>query len=309
MSASFRHPALFLRPSAALAPHVVGYIVRRRSADDGDVGPESEAVDCPANLYSTLSIVHRGAVRDVATGERIADLSFSGVTTKPTRRELSDNPEITTVVFKPGAAARITGMAGHELTDGWICASRVMPPAEYRGFVDELHGQSSVARQIIVIEQMLKQRLEQQPAASRPDTLGQLLEQGLEGLGRLRVADLAQRVGLSERQLNRRVNLALGIGPKLFQRLARVHEAIRLARSQRDPHRRGVLAELAREVGFADLSHMASELQLFTGSLPMPWRRRLHHPSLDHWTSDWPRAWDWFADIQGPWQGPNPASA
>ena len=309
MSVPYRHPGLFLRPSAALAPHVVGYVVRRPGGDDGGVCPEGDAVDFPANLYSTLSIVHRGAVRDAATGDQVADVSFAGVMTKPTRLEFLDNPEITTVVFKPGSAARITGMAGHGLTDGWIAASQVLPPAQYREFVDHLHEQPSVARQIIVIEQMLRQRLEQQPSATRPDTLEQLLGQGLEGLGRLRVAELARRVGLSERQLNRRVNQALGIGPKLFQRLARVHEAIRLARGQRDPHRRGVLAELAREVGFADLSHMARELQLFTGSLPMPWRRRLHHPSLDNWTTDWPRAWEWFADLHGQWQGPNAAAA
>lgn len=309
MSAPIRHPALFLRPSSALAPHVVGYIVRRRGSDEGEVGPAGEVVDFPANLYSTLSIVHRGAVREAITGERIADLSFSGVMTKPTRRELVDDPEITTVVFKPGAAARVTGLAGHELTDGWIGAGEVLAPTPYRDFVDQLHEQASVARQIIVVEQMLRQRLDQQPEAARPDTLGQLLEHGLEGLGRLRVTELARRVGLSERQLNRRVNLALGVGPKLFQRLARVHEAIRLARGQRDPHRRGMLAELAREVGFADLSHMAKELQLFTGGLPMPWRRRLHHPSLDNWTSDWPRAWEWFADLQGMWQGSPGAAA
>ena len=77
--------------------------------------------------------------------------------------------------------------------------------------------------------------------------------------GRASVRDLADGVGLSERQLRRRSLAAFGYGPKTLQRVLRFQRALRLARAG-EP-----LADAAFAAGYADQTHFAHEVRDLAG--------------------------------------------
>jgi AraC-like DNA-binding protein len=281
---------LFLQPSPALSSHVVGYVVRRlREPGPANRGTD-DSVSFPANVYSALSIVHSGRLRDPRSGRFATMASFSGAMTRPVHRQLIDAPEITTVLMRPGAAAQLSRVPGRELTDTWADARDILSPAEYLEITERVAEQPTIARQIMVIERMLLRRIERFALGSLP-TLSSLLGSATSALARLKVTDLARRASLSERQLNRRMLDALGIGPKLLLRLARVQESVRIVRELRDQRQPRPLDALAQDAGFADASHMTRELRLFTSRPPLLLRERLSEANLNEWAYELPADW------------------
>ncbi|WP_243717306.1 helix-turn-helix domain-containing protein [Actinomadura sp. KC345] len=79
------------------------------------------------------------------------------------------------------------------------------------------------------------------------------------GLGGGSVRDMADGLGLSERQLRRRSLAAFGYGPKTLQRVLRFQRALRLARAG-EP-----LAGAAFAAGYADQAHFAHEVRELAG--------------------------------------------
>jgi AraC-like DNA-binding protein len=87
--------------------------------------------------------------------------------------------------------------------------------------------------------------------------------------------ELSRQVSWSDRKLRRRFVDAVGMGPKLVQRIVRVQRALHLLRA-----RTGAisLSGLALECGFADQAHMTREVAHFTGFTPSR-LRSFAHPS------------------------------
>jgi AraC-like DNA-binding protein len=75
------------------------------------------------------------------------------------------------------------------------------------------------------------------------------------------VNTVAERVGLSERQLRRALRADVGLGPKAFQRVGRLQRFLRLAAA--DPGRG--LAALAADAGYADQPHLSREAKELAG--------------------------------------------
>jgi AraC-like DNA-binding protein len=79
------------------------------------------------------------------------------------------------------------------------------------------------------------------------------------------VAEVAQRVFLSERQLERRFADHVGYGPKTLQRILRLQHVVRQLESHGTA---GRLAEVAASAGYADQSHLSRETRRLTGLTP-----------------------------------------
>lgn len=73
------------------------------------------------------------------------------------------------------------------------------------------------------------------------------------------VAAIADRVGLSERQLHRRSLTAFGYGPKTLTRILRMTRAVDLARTGTP------FAAVAAVTGYADQAHLARDVRSLTG--------------------------------------------
>jgi transcriptional regulator GlxA family with amidase domain len=88
-----------------------------------------------------------------------------------------------------------------------------------------------------------------------------------EAVARLRepqvaVAGLAAGLGVSERQLRRRVSAAVGYGPKRLSRVLRLHRALDAARAGDD------FARVAFAAGYADQAHFANDCRALAGVTP-----------------------------------------
>jgi methylphosphotriester-DNA--protein-cysteine methyltransferase len=78
----------------------------------------------------------------------------------------------------------------------------------------------------------------------------------------VRVSAAAAELGFSERQLNRRLQNAVGYGPKMLARVARLRRLI--AQPGDDP-----LAIRAFAAGYASQAHMTDEVRRLTGLTPV----------------------------------------
>jgi transcriptional regulator GlxA family with amidase domain len=76
------------------------------------------------------------------------------------------------------------------------------------------------------------------------------------------VADVARRVGLSERQLGRRFQERVGLSPKAFARVRRLQRAALLMKQGVAP------ADVATAVGYADQPHFTREAGALAGITP-----------------------------------------
>lgn len=170
------------------------------------------------------------------------------------------------VRLQPAAVQAVTGCAPCILRDR-AEAGDVISPELDRALLYALEGSKCFADAIIGYEQVLGTLLRQQidgkvaAAAHFIDNTG----------GRAKIEEVALAVGLSERQLQRRFNQAVGLTPKQFARVRRLRSTTvaMLGRELTD------WAGLAADAGYTDQSHLTHELNALTGHLPTSFERRV----------------------------------
>lgn len=84
-----------------------------------------------------------------------------------------------------------------------------------------------------------------------------------EGKGMVTVNEMANEVGLSERQFERQFKKHVGLSPKFYSRIIRFSSIFQL-HEQGDPS----WLDLAYEAGYADQSHFIRNFKTFTGDDP-----------------------------------------
>jgi len=199
-----------------------------------------------------------GCIDVVATCERVM---LAGPATRSTTLRLLPNTLTVGVRFRTGAAPALVGVSAAEFRD------QDVP-------LDELWGRAGARIAARAAE-----------TSDCPSRLGIIVD-GLVGrLGRARVVDpvgvgiapllaehpgrpvaqLAHDVGLSERQLRRRVEEAVGYSPRTLGRILRFQRFLRAARAS-GPGRS--LAQLAAAAGYADQAHLTRESRELGGLPP-----------------------------------------
>jgi AraC-like DNA-binding protein len=161
--------------------------------------------------------------------------------------------------FRPGWAPSFLGLPADEICD------RELPLREFwRADAERLWQQvadeRTTARKLVTIEAAL---LDRAAEARHADRLAVRAVAWLASNPGGRVHALARDLELSDRQLQRRLAAATGYGPKTLQRVLRLQRLLALA-----PARRGGLAQLAAEAGYADQPHMTREMRALTGLSP-----------------------------------------
>jgi AraC-like DNA-binding protein len=78
-----------------------------------------------------------------------------------------------------------------------------------------------------------------------------------------RVAEVADAINLSERQLTRSFHRTTGLHPKRFQRIVRLRRAVGAAKAGMS------LSGAAFEAGYADQAHLTREIRALTGATPL----------------------------------------
>jgi len=162
--------------------------------------------------------------------------------------------------FRPGAAPPLLGVPASELVDGRPEAAALWGRAasELSARLGDAGMPGGVAA---LLQDAVRRRLADAPA---PDPAVQHVAAAVRRRPSIRVDQLAEELGLGERQLHRRCCAALGYGPKTFAGIVRFRRFLGLA-SGTDAR---PLALAARLAGYADQPHLSREVRRLAGLSP-----------------------------------------
>lgn len=180
------------------------------------------------------------------------ELVIAGADTGPRVVRLPGRRRSFGLRLRPAAAGAVLGVPASEVRDLQPAAALVLGPGA--GRTAERLKSASPADVTVLLAALVAER------GGAPDTLVDAAAGCLARPG-ARVAAVAVELGTSERQLHRRTVAAVGYGPKMLARVARLRGLIA------SPDRS--LAARAFAAGYASQSHMTDEVLALTGLTPV----------------------------------------
>ena len=236
-------PLLVALPAPRLRPYVSHYWLSRHNRDDRQ------------------TVLPDGSVDLVLTGDGASARAWVyGTTTAPQALALAPGAHYLGVRFHPGQSRHFLRAAAAELTDTHEPAQGLLA-FDLHDFPEQLAAGPVFAR----LDAVLERHLQACPPLASP------LDAAIRSLAApgMPVAQAAQVYGKSLRQFERQFQLDVGVGPKLYARIARFqHAARRITGSAL------TLAELAADLGYSDQSHMSHEFRRFAGLSPAAYARQ-----------------------------------
>ncbi|HST65820.1 MAG TPA: helix-turn-helix domain-containing protein [Mycobacteriales bacterium] len=183
------------------------------------------------------------------------ELVVAGPDTAATPSGLRHGLEVAAVRFRPGVAPAVLGLPASALRDSRVPLAELWPGA---GRLARQVGDSG--DRVAVLEAAIRRRLADAPP---PDPVAVAVA------GRLQrrsggVGGLADRAGLSERQLHRRCLTAFGYGAKTLDRVLRLQRFLALGRASPSTG----LAELAVTAGYTDQAHLGHDTRALAAATP-----------------------------------------
>jgi len=156
--------------------------------------------------------------------------------------------------FRPGAAPALLGVPGEGVRDERPEIAEVWGGAGARLAAELDEHPDPLARLRAALQARASRATLPDPLVS--ESVGRLARPGMG------VSELASGLGVSERQLRRRVSVAVGYGPKRLARVLRLRRALDAARAGDG------LARAALEAGYADQAHFANDCRALGGASP-----------------------------------------
>jgi methylphosphotriester-DNA--protein-cysteine methyltransferase len=245
-----------IRPSTGLRSFVDRLWIRRDRLRIGTVAVNRVLPD------GCMDVIFNLGDPPLKDGEPDRSTSYVvGAMTRPLCVGLTGDVDMIAVRFRPGAAAALLGIPADQLADGTVeleaCWGRTARDLECQ--IMETAGTTGRAD---LLERALLRRAEAAAAPSAAITWA--VRRILETRGRVKVAELADRVGLGERQLRRRFRSSVGLSPKTACRVARFQGLLGQIRQTPAPN----WGRLAWSAGYHDQAHLIREFRAFTGLTP-----------------------------------------
>jgi AraC-like DNA-binding protein len=214
----------------------------------------SPAAACTWEQHATAAreqrIVPDACVDLIWSGER---LTIAGPDTRARVVTLGPGTRIVAVRLRPGIAGAVLGLPASELRDEAPDAADVLGTRAAAALLDELNASDDPHAVLLSAVQT------RAVAGGAPDPL---VHAAIALLNRshARVASVADELGVSARQLQRRVSDAVGYGPKMLARVLRFRRLQALGGAS--------LVERALDAGYADQAHMTAEVTRLAGLSP-----------------------------------------
>jgi len=190
-----------------------------------------------------------------------------GPLTRPLVEVLAPGTTVVGVRFRPGAAPSVLGLPASELIDLAVQTDELWGRSAV-ALGERVAGAASLEEALARLQRHLVGRLGDAPD---PDPL---VSEAVRRLMPWRTGDvgsLTSSLFISERQLRRRCQAAVGLAPKVLHRTLRFQGFLALAQEAfargRAPTDDGV-AVLAAEAGYADQPHLTRECLRLTGLSP-----------------------------------------
>lgn len=185
------------------------------------------------------------------------DLFAMGAREQAHRKQLRSGQRTMLIRLQLGASHAVFGSS--ELT------GRIVPLRELWGdsATEELRERLSRAADVNAVAAILEAEIAKRTGPSNTHT--RIALEAATKLENRRVHDVANELGVSERNLRRVFRESIGMSPKSFARLTRFHRALRTARSSRHIDWAGVAASS----GYYDQAHLIGEFRELAGVTPV----------------------------------------
>lgn len=170
------------------------------------------------------------------------------------------------VRFHPAGAFSMSGLSMHELTDNIVEIGHVLGRCsrELEELVAEAKEFDERVRvfQNFFLRQLAVRSIDDKIAGFAAETI-------VESGGLLSISRLAEKIGISERRLERKFRKQVGISPKMLARTVRFQKVVNKIKD-------GDLLDTALSFGYFDQSHMIREFKEFSGETPLGYFRKTH---------------------------------
>lgn len=243
-----------LLPSEPLAPYVEAYYVSSPSSQ------EAKSMGFPAASNGYLKFSTESAVVSGQAAQPLAATAgyweAAGLGVK----------------LRPGSFYSLFGVPAQELTNRVLRLDELLG-REAVDLVDQLAGQTSALAQVRCLEGVLVRFAQRQMDGARlidQQAVALLLQQPTEPISKL-----ADRLGYSPRQLQRRLNDFVGLSPRRYRRIYRFERA--LARLQMMADNEEIeWTTFALDGGYSDQAHFIRDFREFSGTTPTHYWHSIH---------------------------------
>jgi AraC-like DNA-binding protein len=171
------------------------------------------------------------------------------------------------VQFRPGGAPAVLGLPTRGMLDQTIALDCIWGPRAVE-FEERLHHACSPRKRLEIAEAFLGSAIRDDLSPAPPVALAaqKLGRSGSAGV----VTRLARHMDVAPARLMQQFEDAVGLKPKLFQRLHRFQRAVRLIHGGREKS----FAGIAIEAGYFDQAHFARDFRSFAEMTPSAYRDR-----------------------------------
>jgi AraC-like DNA-binding protein len=185
-----------------------------------------------------------------------------GQHTVRTNRHVSKDFLVLIVHLQPGVFHRITGIPFDSLTNTDLDAELVFPK-QIKVVNENLSSTDSYQEMIDIVETFLifMTRKFRMPSDSI-DEIGKLI---LDKPGKFTIEWLARQACLSPRQLERKFKARMGVGPKTFSRIARLHQTYQMKHKFPDED----WLSIAVACGYHDYQHLSKDYMDLAQATPV----------------------------------------
>ena len=216
----------------------------------------------------TEIIVHGGdpfARIDHAGAMHVQDrVLFAGQLTRAVRLQPRGYARVVGAHLRPHAAHALFGVPQREMTDVIVDLRDVHGPLARR-LRDDVAGRPSGEDMVAALERAIDAQASRAQVEG-PTAAAVAIATGRKGL--VQVAQLAEELGLSARQIERLFDERVGLPPKFFLRVLRFQEVLRGIRHETNGT---TWAVRAAEHGFYDQAHFIRDFKTFVGEPPGAW--------------------------------------
>jgi AraC-like DNA-binding protein len=206
-------------------------------------------------------IFNLGDVPSAGTGTGLA-VEAAGASAAPTVLRLRGRLEAVSVTLRPGAVAAVLGVPAGEIGGSSVSLDELWH-GEGTRMLERMAEVPDDASRVAVLEAALRRRLGGgDNAVQRHAT--RALHLIAESGGRRPLREVADAIGVGERRLQQIFHAQVGLSPRAWSRLARLHACLRALRQRPAPR----WPLVALDAGFYDQSHLVNEFQSLCGLTP-----------------------------------------
>ena len=212
------------------------------------------------SLPTTARVIPDGCVDIVWVNDQAPHVA--GPMTRPMLYSIESGTEIIALRLRPGVARRLLGENAKALLNQDVPLRDLWRGDRAAPWV-EVTAERSASAKLAAIAEAVTSRLRTE---GEPDDFVMHAAAWMAGHPFALLAELSGLCGLSERQMRRHFDEAIGYGPKTLQRILRLQRLLWLASHESTPV--PSLAQLAFAAGYADQSHMTRDVVALTGASP-----------------------------------------